>query len=130
MAARWTVEEEQQVLHMVRAGFTFSEIGEEMGRPMENVKAFVQRKRQVAPGVWRRRWNSTKRSEQPCWTCFYGAGAKDDDGNVCPWASRLQPHPDWDAIPTRLQDCHGGGVKEYTSYQIYSCPMYKEETHE
>lgn len=60
--------------------------------------------------------------QQPCWTC-----AKATNKYLCPWAGG-EPRKDWEATKIyKVCPTIHGKVRGYTTYDIKSCPSYKED---
>ena len=52
-----------------------------------------------------------------CWDCEWAAGK---DGK-CPWASRFEPVPGWNAIPTKVRTTE----RLVESFDVYDCPLFE-----
>lgn len=122
----WTFEDERKCLQKIRQGKTYQQIADELGRSRKAVVYFVSKKRKAEPGVWKRIADTRKRSDQPCWVCFYGSGAA-KDGWKCPWADHLEAVPGWDAelVPYYVHNT-ASGVRYDWIWRINSCPRYEE----
>ena len=59
-----------------------------------------------------------------CWTCEWAAG-KD---KKCPWSSKFQPVPGWNADPTKIQVAPTNGNDKrhiIDSFIVHECPLYE-----
>lgn len=55
-----------------------------------------------------------------CWKCEWAAG-KD---KKCPWATKFQPVPDWDAEPTKVY-CPEKKDSYIDSFIVKKCPLFE-----
>lgn len=122
---RWTIEEERSCLRMIRAGMTYDEIGETLGRNSDSIAHYVHWKRKKEPGIWRKIGTKGMPKRQLCETCYYASGAI-KNGFKCPWADRFEPVEGWDASPTRKRNQYGKTFVYVDSYIIRVCPHYEE----
>lgn len=129
-APSWTDEEVRIASMMHRAGRSPADIAAELGRSTGAVKHYISRQREINPHMWRV-VNRSKRSEQPCWTCYYGGGRIDPVTHFkCPWADKdlQKPVEGWTAtqVPYRIHIANRPPRIE-TTFDISDCPHYKEE---
>ena len=124
----WTDAEVRRLGQMFRAGRTYAEIAQELGRTHRAVSNKVRQKRREEPLAWRVVVKHSKRMTNPCPDCLYGSGLIDPVTHwKCPWADRLVPVPGWDAeaVPYRVYNTNCADRVDIT-FDIKSCPHFKE----
>lgn len=129
--SKWSDEEMRLAGKMHRAGLSNTAIAGVLGRSPSAVKHFISRQRKVDPGRWRVISYHGKRSEQPCWTCYYGGGRTDPVTHFkCPWADKdlHAPVEGWTAtkVPYYVKTTNAP-MRIDVSYEIHDCPHYIEE---
>lgn len=56
-----------------------------------------------------------------CWECEWAAG-KD---KKCPWATKFEPVPGWNATPTTVKADSVSLHKEVNSFIVHDCPLFE-----
>ena len=62
-----------------------------------------------------------KRKDTLCWECERAAG-KD---KKCPWATKFEPVPGWNATPTKIKADKLSVHQTLDSFIVHECPMFQ-----
>lgn len=60
----------------------------------------------------------TPKQPTKCWECEWAAGKN----GKCPWATKFEPVPGWEAIPTKLLV---SGRQKIDSFIVVECPEFE-----
>lgn len=117
----------KHIVKQRKAGATYKQISDEYGMSMDTAQKYIGK---ILGGehVWQRAGAIRKefvivptqaRTTTLCWKCQRASGRLMKD---CPWASRFEPVPGWDAEATITNS-----YRPVSSYHVKRCPLFMRD---
>ena len=113
----WTITEKRLLENMRKAGCTYAEIAERIGRSEHAVKTYALNYANCP--------RKTNHGDTLCWNCI-NAVPNTQKGHGCDWSRRLIPVRGWTAESTTLRNYAAKEPRDVPNYRVIACPDFME----